>query len=369
MNRLGTLLVLASATLPGAAAGQTVSGPYVSLGGGVSFLQNQTIKGVSSPVGTLFSGSSIRTDTGPMGSAAVGYGLGNGVRVELQGDWRENRLASLGGVPAGGDQEQYGAFVNVLYDFDLKPFGIDGLSPYAGLGAGYEQSHFLNVGALSAAAMNGGLAYVRSTGTAGDFTAQGILGLAFTMHSLPGMALTAEYRFSAIPEDVSANGQFFDNAQGGRAHIRTDGTYNQAALLGIRFALFPPAQKLAPNHVVVPPAPAPPETVRTYLVFFDWDRADLSTRAREIVAQAAASSTHVQTTRIDVNGYTDRSGTAAYNQKLSQRRAESVAAELVRDGVARSEIFVGGFGEADPLVPTADGVREPQNRRVEIILH
>ena len=104
-------------------------------------------------------------------------------------------------------------------------------------------------------------------------------------------------------------------------------------------------------------------------MFFDWDRADLTSRAREIIATAAQASTHVQTTRIDVNGYTDLSGTAAYNQRLSVRRAQSVEAELVRDGVQRNEISIHGYGESNPLVPTAKGVREPQNRRVEIILH
>jgi outer membrane protein OmpA-like peptidoglycan-associated protein len=107
---------------------------------------------------------------------------------------------------------------------------------------------------------------------------------------------------------------------------------------------------------------------RTYLVFFDWDRADLTSRAREIVAAAAQASTHVQTTRIEVSGYTDLSGTAAYNQKLSVRRAESVQKELIRDGVSASEIAIHGYGESNPLVPTAPGVREPQNRRVEIVL-
>ena len=81
-----------------------------------------------------------------------------------------------------------------------------------------------------------------------------------------------------------------------------------------------------------PPAPiaSVPEVtpVRTYLVFFDWDRAELSARARQIVATAAEASTHVQTTRIEVNGYTDLSGTAAYNQKLSDRRASTVKTEL-----------------------------------------
>ena len=73
-------------------------------------------------------------------------------------------------------------------------------------------------------------------------------------------------------------------------------------------------------------------------------------------------------TRIEVNGYADRSGPAQFNEVLSLRRAEAVAAELLRRGVPRNEIVTRGFGEANPLVPTADGVREPQNRRVEIIL-
>jgi outer membrane protein OmpA-like peptidoglycan-associated protein len=124
---------------------------------------------------------------------------------------------------------------------------------------------------------------------------------------------------------------------------------------------------LAPavQHPEIPPAP---QAARTYLVFFDWDRADLSARARQIVAEAAQASTHVQTTRIEVNGYTDLSGTEAYNQRLSVRRARSVEAELVRDGVAAGEISIHGYGESNPLVPTAKGVREPQNRRVEVIL-
>ena len=121
-----------------------------------------------------------------------------------------------------------------------------------------------------------------------------------------------------------------------------------------------------PESVSAPPPAATP--ARTYLVFFDWDRADLTTRARQIVASAAHASTHVQTTRIEVNGYTDLSGTAAYNQRLSIRRAQTVENELVEDGVARNEIAIRGFGETHPLVQTATGVREPQNRRVEIIL-
>ena len=117
------------------------------------------------------------------------------------------------------------------------------------------------------------------------------------------------------------------------------------------------------------PGPSPAQTAaRTYLVFFDWDRADLTDRARQIVSEAAQASTRVQYTRIEVQGNADRSGTPAYNQRLSLRRAQTVAAELVRDGVPRTAIDIQAFGDTRPLVPTAAGVREPQNRRVAIIL-
>ena len=106
-------------------------------------------------------------------------------------------------------------------------------------------------------------------------------------------------------------------------------------------------------------------------MFFDWDKATLTDRARQIIRQAADSSTTVQYTRIEVNGYTDTSGTAKYNLGLSIRRANAVKAELIKDGVPANAITTHGFGD-DPahlLVPTGPGVREPQNRRVEIIIH
>jgi OmpA-OmpF porin, OOP family len=116
---------------------------------------------------------------------------------------------------------------------------------------------------------------------------------------------------------------------------------------------------------VAAPAPAP---ARSYLVFFDWDKADLTDRAKSIVKEAADNSTRVQVTRIEVNGYTDTSGKPSYNQNLSVRRAKAVAGELVRDGVPQNVINIQGFGDTHLLVATGPGVREPQNRRVEIII-
>ena len=118
----------------------------------------------------------------------------------------------------------------------------------------------------------------------------------------------------------------------------------------------------------MPVAAPAPEPARSYLVFFDWDKTELTERARQIIKDAADNSTHVQYTRIEVNGYTDTSGTPQYNQGLSVRRAQAVATELTRDGVPQSSIEIQGFGETHLLVPTGRGVREPQNRRVEIII-
>jgi len=104
------------------------------------------------------------------------------------------------------------------------------------------------------------------------------------------------------------------------------------------------------------------------LVFFDWDKSDLTPRAIDVIAQAASASHTQQTTSIDVSGYTDTSGTPTYNLGLSRRRAQSVAAQLVTDGVSQSEISIEAYGETHLLVPTGPGVREPQNRRVQIVL-
>ena len=111
-------------------------------------------------------------------------------------------------------------------------------------------------------------------------------------------------------------------------------------LLGLRYE-FNPAPPPPPAGPPAEPAPAPAPS-RTYLVFFDWDQSTLGDRARQIIAEAAQSSTRVQTTRLEVNGYTDTSAAhpgergEAYNQALSVRRATAVRSELVRDGVPQN---------------------------------
>ena len=119
------------------------------------------------------------------------------------------------------------------------------------------------------------------------------------------------------------------------------------------------------------PAPAPPPPPKAaaperFLVFFDWNKATITSEARRVIANAAEAYKATGKATLIATGYTDLSGSAAYNQKLSVRRADAVKAELVRLGVPATSITAIGRGESNPLVPTADGVREPQNRRVEI---
>ncbi len=105
---------------------------------------------------------------------------------------------------------------------------------------------------------------------------------------------------------------------------------------------------------------------REFVVYFDWDRSDLTAEARSIITQAANHAKSGTPTRILVVGHTDSSGSAAYNLGLSNRRARTVADALVAQGVNGGVISLDGRGETQLARPTADGVREPLNRRATI---
>jgi len=369
---LPALLTTAATLMAGTALAQPVRGLYVGLGGGANLAQDQTVR-----LSAQAPGGQLRYGPGVTGLGSVGWGFGNGFRVEVEGNYRNDTLQHFRGTTfptvAGGHQESYGAMVNALFDMDI---GQNWVYPYFGLGAGYAWSHMdaYYAGANDAEHLGGT--------SDGNFAYQGIFGLSFPVPWVVGLSTTLEYRFFSIlgPQrftgDAIGNAGAFGPKTYGYARGNQDITsnYNHSFLLGLRYEFNPAPPPPAPAPPPVPAAPAPAEA-RTYLVFFDWDRSDLTGRAREIVAQAAQASTHVQTTRIEVNGYTDTSSIhggargARYNQGLSVRRAQSVKAELIRDGVPGTAIDIHGYGETHPLVATGPNTREPQNRRVEIILH
>ncbi|QDH15645.1 OmpA family protein [Oecophyllibacter saccharovorans] len=381
--RTALLSMASMAALPSVSMATTITGPYIDMAGGYDYTQAQgmtqhTNKGIN---GTLHSGD------GYTGYLSAGWGFGNGLRLEVEGTYSRSynshgtfrgtgmgagRMqagighSGLGRHGLSGSNQNYGGFVNVLYDIDLAQFGMNApVTPFVGIGAGYLYQDYKIHGTKS---NHVGSVMNQSIGN-GGFAAQAIVGAAWDT-GFPGLAVTTQYRFIAqTGSNTGVNIGKYHSSTGQR--IDTGSRYSHQFLLGLRYA-FDTAPPAPP--VVVAPIPPAPTPARTYLVFFDWDRYNLTSRAREIVAQAAQASTHVQTTRIEVNGYTDTShaGSAAagarYNMGLSLRRANSVKAELIRDGVPASAIDIHGYGESHPLVATGPNSREPQNRRVEIIL-
>lgn len=132
----------------------------------------------------------------------------------------------------------------------------------------------------------------------------------------------------------------------------------------------PPAPAPAPMPMPEPaPAPAPEPVVCTpgpYIVFFEWDRSDITPEAGGILDNAVSAYQSCGNAQVMLAGHADRSGAASYNVGLSQRRADSVRAYLGSRGIPDGVMTTEAFGESRPRVDTADGVRELQNRRVEI---
>ena len=361
------------AAVPGVAAAQgygsylpsfepapRLEGLYIGAGVGANWLQNQNING---PTGGLFSKPALSAGIGMAGVASVGYAFPNGIRVELEGDLRNNPISGSHNTrfqaDGGGRVHTYGPMVNVLYDFsNIMP--TPWFAPYAGVGLGYQ---WARQSGTHITAFPSGSPELDVGGTQGAFAYQFILGGGVPIPAVRGLAMTMEYRFLG----VNSRNYGATIRQAGFAPtpttVKFDNEYNHAVLIGLRYNFLPPPPP--------PPAPAPipaAAPARSYLVFFDWDKANLTDRARQIIAEAATNSTRVQVTRIEVNGYTDTSGTPKYNQGLSVRRARAVQAELIKDGVPANIITIQGFGDTNLLVPTGPGVREPQNRRVEIII-
>ena len=370
------ILLGAAATLPlmaVAAQAQTMqplTGLYIAGGGGFNWVQSADIsaQGLLRSeflVGGVNPSGKVSFDTGWVVVGSVGWGFGNGLRAEVEGNYRSNDVdrvsgfAPLGVFSSNGRQRSYGVMANVLYDFNLPSFGVSfpWIQPYIGAGLGYVWSEWSSVNAVSPAGL-----LVRADDTNGQFAFQGIAGAAFPIPRVPGLAITAEYRFlgTLTPRYDTTVASTRTGAVLASGRIEAD-NYNHSVLIGLRYAFNQP--RPAPAPVAAAPAPA-----RSFLVFFDFNRSDLTERARSIVTQAAEAARSQSVTRIEVAGHTDTVGSAQYNQGLSIRRANSVAAELVRHGVQREAIQIAGYGFSRPLVPTGPGVREPQNRRVEIVL-
>jgi OOP family OmpA-OmpF porin len=374
MTFRNVLLATAMLAAPVAVHAQPVTGLYIGGGAGLNFLTdsdggnlqsflddtniNSTNLGLT-PTGAF----NASFDPGLAAVLSVGWGFGNGLRAEIEGNFRYNEVddVTFRGVSGvgGGRGKTYGIMANVLYDFGTRSNWP--VLPYIGIGAGYAITEYDNVNWRGRATNGTTFPSYRIDDDDGEFAYQAIVGVGVPVRAVPGLAITAEYRFfGTLSPEFSATSV---NQVGGfrRSTVEVD-NFNHSLLIGVRYN-FGQARPPAPVPAAVAPSPA-----RTFLVFFDWNRADLTTRARQIIAEAAQARSSQAVTRIEVTGHTDTSGSPQYNQGLSVRRANAVAAELVRLGVPRNEITATGVGESQLLVATPDNTREPQNRRVEIVL-
>ncbi len=315
-----TLLAAAAAlVLPAAANAQLMwsSGPsnpglYLGAVGGLNWLLNN---------------NSYQMDTGWALGGVVGYDF-VGPRVELEGMFRSNNGTGVVAFPNGfasvrGRVEQVSAMANLLYDF--APGAT--ITPYIGAGAG--------------------IAFVDSTiqgcnMCSTQFAYQGIIGVGWNVNQNFRINLDGRYYGTTNP------GAYTNN--------------NISAMLGITY-------KFGESAAAPPPPPAAaPVAPPSFMVFFDWDRSNLSQQALTTIRQAANAYKTKGNARVTATGHTDTSGSEQYNMALSLRRANAVKDALVREGVPATNISVVGRGEQGLLVQTGDNVREPQNRRVEIVI-
>ncbi len=330
-------LMLASATalaMIGAASAETPAGFYLDLSAGGNWVQDYA-------AGSF--GATTDHDTGLFLGGSAGYKLSNGLRFEFELGWRSNDYKRPAGGAVGaatartGSTTVFSQMVNVLYDFDLGPGYA--LSLGAGLGGariGYEDDGLLP----------------RLDGRDYVFAYQGIAEFEAMVGETTGLFMGYNY-FVADNFDISLSnpsiGQFQDDY---RAHT---------VYAGVRFHF--------PEEVAVVAAPPPPPAAaKTFIVFFNFNKSDLTPEAQAVIAEAAAAFKATGSVNIAVVGHTDTVGGAAYNQKLSERRAASVKSGLAGAGVPAGAITTSGRGFSEPLVATGPGVKEPQNRRATIDL-
>jgi outer membrane protein OmpA-like peptidoglycan-associated protein len=201
----------------------------------------------------------------------------------------------------------------------------------------------------------------------GNEPGYGLVDLNVDWIDVMGQPIDASFFMTNVTDNVAKVGNVgIYNSQG-----YVDAIFNEPQMWGFRLKYRfggPTETETAAAPYTAPAVVAPtPSVPHSYLVFFDFNKSDLTPQAVSIVNQAAANAGPAKVTQLTVTGYTNTVGSDAYNMRLSRRRAESVAAQLEKDGIASSEIQIVAKGKRDLLVPTADGVKEPQNRRVQIV--
>ena len=366
MRKFAVALALATTALAGPAFARDGAW-YVGVEGGGMIVENIKYDIFPSTGGVLNNAAEINHSTGFDVDGIVGYDFGP-TRVEFELGYKRASVDAIttaglnatnalpGGVngrfqQAEGNTTALSFMLNSMFDFG----GVD--SPWSGaIGAG--------IGVARVKAGNYAL-----TGAAANFADDSDTGVAYQVIAGVRRAITenidfgVKYRFFNVEEvDLvlndgrEASGRF-------RSHsLLASFIYNFGAPEAEVAAPPPPPPPPPPAPVAAPPPPAP----GPFIVFFDWDKSDVTPEAASILDNVAAQYASTGQASVTLAGHADKSGSDQYNVGLSERRAAAVRDYLVGKGVPGGVITSEAFGESRPLVETADGVREPQNRRVEI---
>ncbi len=337
------LAAAALAVFPIAAAQAGDAGWYVGGGGGVNLKPDGEVG---------FVNDSIDSDLGWVGLAVGGFDSGNGWRTELEMGFRNNHVDQIDGRTGEGTIKNWDMMVNALYGFETGTM----FRPYVGIGLGGSRVKFSNVAPIAGSQIDD---------ANWVFAYQGIAGTDIEFNQ--NVAFFADYRYLATDEP--------DFRTNSGVELEADES-NHSVLVGVRFKWLSPKKAVeapAPEikrMAAEEPAPAPvaDEIPRNFIIFFDWDKDGITPEAQKILEEAAQYAKQAGVARVVLTGHADRSGSDSYNQGLSMSRANNAMSTLIDMGIAGSAIAVFAKGEAAPLVATDDGVREPQNRRVEIVL-
>jgi OOP family OmpA-OmpF porin len=341
---LGTAFAVAcGGALGGTAQAAQINGWYVSLEGGANWIEDWDHSFFATP-------STASFDTGWAVLASVGYGW-NGWRLEFESGYRENDLETYTLGPAvftglDGDLWEATFMANVLYDIQLT----NNFSLSLGVGAGGDFADGeVTLGALTFEDDDWNFAY------------QGIAGLNWAVGQQTSLFVNYHY-LRVVDAEFDFRpplNAFLNNA---------DDIVKHTVSLGLRYAFDARAEPMAYE---APPAPAsaPMAAPRQFIVFFGFNKYNLTSEALRVISEAVVSAKETGSASVLITGHTDTVGSGGYNQQLSMRRSNAVKGEMVRQGVPVSAITSTGKGETELLVQTADGVKEPQNRRATIDLN
>jgi len=338
-----SVIALIAGAATARAQGQPTTGFYIGGAAGANMEENNRFRNGG---GT----STDSYDLGYAGTLAFGYGLGNGLRLEIEPGYRNNAVDKVNGRPANSRMQIATFMGNALYDFYQFQTPWVPLTPHVGAGIGYA-----HVWDRSVAPSGNNV-----SGDTNRLAFQAIGGLDYSV--TPNQKVGVDYRYLVV-HDAS-----FPTVAGASAHAGDLNNHTFLATYRYEFnaPAAPPPPPAQPAAVTPPPPPPPAPVAHPYEVYFEFDRATLTPDARQVVQQAAQNALRGNATQIVATGHTDTVGTASYNLSLSKRRAAAVRAELVRDGVAGNLISTSGVGENDLAVQTGPNVNEPRNRRVEI---